>query len=231
MRREAGREILAFAVLFLTAFRAFSLYSADPADGLLRGFWGRGIHNVGGPIGAFVSAEVQVWMGKSASWGLVAILALVGLGLLFRRGVREPTWKVVGSILFLVSIATFEVALTGSGPSPDSPPGGYYGQFCYGFLISHMERFGAFLMVFFTLLVALLVSTDTLVYPALARAGEIVGDGDRWRSAGSTLARIVPAIKLPRLSSLGSFLRRGNAGAAEEPPRRRKAREKKPEGT
>src|SRR5262249_44186392 len=125
------------------------------------------------------------------------------------------------------SLATFEVGLVGSSSHADTLPGGYYGQFCYGFLITHLERFGAFLMVFFTLLVALLVSTDTLVYPALARAGQVVGDGDRWRTAGSASARVGPSLlaRLPRLRvpSLPAFLRRREAAPAPE-ARKRSAR-------
>jgi DNA segregation ATPase FtsK/SpoIIIE, S-DNA-T family len=199
MRREAGREILAFAVLFLTAFLAVSLYSARPEDTLVAGFFGSKVKNVGGPLGAMAAAEVTAWLGSAAGYCLVLILGVWGLALLFRRAVREPGWKIIGGILFLLSISSFEVALAGSSPQKELIPGGYYGQFCYGFLISHLERFGSYLMVFFALLVAIILATDAVVYPALVRVGSAVGDTRRWKGAGSILSRMTPVLRAPRL--------------------------------
>ena len=65
MRREAGREILAFAILFLTAFLLVSLYSARPEDTALEGFFGSKVKNVGGPLGAMAAAEITAWMGSA----------------------------------------------------------------------------------------------------------------------------------------------------------------------
>ena len=198
MRREARREILAFGILFLTAFLAVSLYTAHPDDALLEGFWSARVQNAGGPIGAIAAHEMGSWLGASASYGLAGILGILGLALLFRREIREPGWKVVGSILFLLSISTFEKALGGMNSGLNVLPGGYYGQFCFDFLFSHLDRFGSYLMVFFTLLVALLVSTDAQVYPAITRAGQLVLDGNRWRSTGSLLTQKLPSIRMPR---------------------------------
>jgi len=223
MRREVRQEIIAFAILFLTAFLVVSLYTAHPDDALLKGYFSPDLNNAGGPLGAMAAHGIVSWLGSTASYCLIIILGLWGLALLFRLRVREPAWKILGTILFLISIATFEVALNGPESHLNTIPGGYYGQFCYGFLFSHLERFGAYLMVFFTLLVAILVSTDTLVYPAISRAGQLVRDRDRWRAARSAISRVVPTVRLPRLREamasriralrLPEFLRR------REPPR------------
>jgi len=185
MRREVRREVFAFAILFLTAYLLVSIYTSHPDDALLEGFWNSESRNAGGPLGALIASQIELWLGRSACYCLLAILSLWGLAILFRREIKEPFWKVTGAALFLMAVATFEVALSGSATHFDSLPGGYYGQFFYGFLFDHLERFGAYLMVFFALLVSLLISTDTLVYPALARTGEVVLDRDRWRSLGS----------------------------------------------
>ncbi len=185
MRREVRREVFAFAILFLTAYLLVSIYTSKPEESLVEGLWNSASQNAGGPLGALVSSRIDVWVGRSAGYCLLAILALWGLAILFRREIKEPFWKVTGAALFLLAIATFDVALSGTAARFDSLPGGYYGQFFYGFLFSHLERFGAYLMVFFTLLVSLLISTDTLVYPALARTGHVVMDRSRWRSLGT----------------------------------------------
>src|SRR2546426_9098933 len=199
MRREARREIVAFGVLFLSAFLLVSLYTRRPEEALLLDVWQAPVQNGGGPLGALAAHHIESWLGLSASYALVLILGLWGLLLLFRRKIEEPGWKVVGVALFLLAISTFEVAVSGTGSHPDSLPGGYYGQFCYGFLISRLERFGAYLMVFFALLVALLVGTDAMVYPAIARAGHLVLETNRWRVVGSSLGRALLAIRAPLL--------------------------------
>ncbi len=199
MRRETRQEIFAFAVLFLTAFLVVSLYTARSNDALLEGFFSSEIKNAGGPLGALAAHGITAWLGTAASYCLILILGSWGLALLFRLRVKEPVWKIVGSFLFLIAISTFEVALSGQKPQFDMVPGGYYGQFCYEFLFSHLERFGAYLMIFFTLLVALLVSTDTLFSPAIARAGQLIRNRESWRAARFRFSRFVPAIRLPRL--------------------------------
>src|SRR6185369_1585292 len=212
MRREARQEIVAFGLLFIAAFLMVSLYTAHPQDLLENGLWHSEARNACGPLGELFAFEIHAWMGRSASYGLALLVGLSGLALLFRRKIREPVWKLVGAALFLLTIATFEVAVTAPGSEPGTLPGGYYGQFCYGFLFSHLERFGAYLMVFFALLVALLLSTDALVYPALSRAGQLVLTTGRFRQSFAAAGRAILSVRAPSLgravSGIGGFFRR-----------------------
>jgi S-DNA-T family DNA segregation ATPase FtsK/SpoIIIE len=207
MRREARQEIVAFGLLFIAAFLIVSLFTAHPQDVLQNGLWHSEARNACGPLGEMFAFEIHTWLGRSASYGIVLVVGLCGLALLFRRKICEPVWKVVGAALFLLAIATFEVAVTGPESEPGTLPGGFYGQFCYGFLFSHLERFGAYLMVFFALLVALLVSTDALVYPALSRAGQLVLTTGRWRGSFAAAGRAILSVRPPGMGRAAAGLR------------------------
>ena len=180
MRREARQEILAFSILFVAAFLAVSLYSYCAEDVLLHGLWSMKAQNAGGPLGAVLAHGFLSWLGRAASTTLVALTALSGITLLFRRRVEATGWKLAGAVILLLAVSALEVASSGTDDYLDYLPGGYYGQFAYGFLFTHLERFGAFLLLLYALLVAFLISTDTLIYPAFARSAQLAYASHRY---------------------------------------------------
>jgi DNA segregation ATPase FtsK/SpoIIIE, S-DNA-T family len=224
MQEESRREIFAFLLIALTAFLWVCLATHDPDDILIGD--DPITRNACGPIGALVSFHTIAWLGKLGAHAAVGVLAIVGLAILFRKTISEPGWKLVGSFLFIITLSTFEVSWLRSSPA-EILPGGYYGQFFHGFLLDHVSTFGTYLMLALTIVVAFIISTDTVVYPALARTGEVVADPVRWRSlrklAATGLYRVrvplaVPSItwRKPAPASRSGRTREGSGTAAKE---------------
>jgi S-DNA-T family DNA segregation ATPase FtsK/SpoIIIE len=227
MQAQSRREILAFSVLALSAFFWVSLVSHDPADFLLGP--PDPARNACGPAGAYVSHAAILWVGKLGAYGLAAGSAALGLALFFRRAVAEPVWKLVGGALLVLSLASFEVALD-STVERDSLPGGYYGQFIHELLLENLSSFGMYLLLGLTVLVAVIISTDTVLYPALARAGGVALDTDRWEAIGKKASRVFSAatsfhsLPIPRIA----WRRRSPPAVAAAPSARRGGGKAKP---
>ena len=131
MKKDSGHEIIAFLVLFLSAFLWICLLSHDPGDVL----GGTDItRNACGPAGSYLSFYLMAWIGVFGAFGIAALSSLVGLALLFRRKVAEWGWKAVGAVLFLLALSAFEASFHGNLVATDTLPGGYYGQFFHGLL-------------------------------------------------------------------------------------------------
>ena len=197
MQQESRHEIAAFLIVALSAFLAICLLTHDPRDTL---DGSERLANACGPVGAQVSYYLVVWLGKIGAYGLSLILGFTGLSLLFRRSVTDWRWKVIGAALAILVLASFEVAWNHGQASPTTLPGGYYGQFFYGFLLAQLSSTGTYLLLGLALLVAFIVSTDTVLYPAFARTGAVVLDPERWESAVKGLRKRMPTIRLPKIS-------------------------------
>ena len=195
MQQESRREISAFLVLGLAAFLWVCLTTYDPADSL--GSVGP-LRNACGPVGATVSFSTTTWFGLLGAYGLAMILAVAGLALLFRRSIQQLGWKVLGTALMILALSCFEVAVHEGGASPRTLPGGYYGQFFHGLLVSQVSTFGMYLTLALTAVVAFIISTDTILYPIFARAGHVMIDGNRWKSAAQALRDHIPSFQLPK---------------------------------
>jgi len=223
MQKESRREIVAFIVLAATAFLAICLATHDPRDTL--GGNAR-LRNACGPLGAFVSFQLITWFGQIAAYGITAVLGFAGLALLFRRTIPEWGWKALGAALLIITLACFDVAWKHGNASPSTLPGGYYGQFFYGYLLGELSTAGTYLLLAAALLVAVIISTDRVFYPAFARTGEVVLDAERWQAAANGLRKATAAIPLPHVSiSLPRF-----RWEAATPKPRRKLRAR-PEST
>jgi S-DNA-T family DNA segregation ATPase FtsK/SpoIIIE len=213
MQEESRREIFAFSILALSAFFWVCLITYHPADVLLAR--PGPAKNACGPAGAYVSHTAILWVGKLGAYGLAGGSALLGLAIFFRRRIQEPAWKLVGGALLILVLASLEVALDTPG-GRDSLPGGYYGQFIHRFLLNHLSSFGTYLLLALTFLVALIVSTDAVLYPALARAGGAALDTDRWEAIGKRASRVFsaatsfPSLPIPRIA----WRRRGTVSAS-----------------
>jgi S-DNA-T family DNA segregation ATPase FtsK/SpoIIIE len=195
MQEESRREIFAFLFIGFTAFLWVCLLTHDAGD-----FLGspHPLKNACGPVGAFVSFHSMLWLGKTGAFGLAIFLGVAGLLLLFRKAIEQWGWKVLGATLILIAVSSFEVALKSQSASFDTLPGGYYGQFFYGFLLSQLSTTGTYLLLSLVLLVAFMISTDTIFYPALARVGGTFFDAGRWQAAARTVRKQLPAI--PKVS-------------------------------
>ena len=201
MQEESRREIHAFLLIALTAFLWVCLATHDPDDMLLGD--DPITRNACGPIGALLSFHAIAWLGKLGAYASVGVLAIVGLAILFRKTIQEPGWKLLGSMLLVLALSTFEVSWLRSSPA-EILPGGYYGQFFHGFLLDHVSTFGTYLMLALTIVVAFIISTDTVVYPALARTGEAVANPVHWRSlrklAVTGLYRVRVPLAMPHIT-------------------------------
>ena len=182
MQRESSQEILSFFLLAICAFLWVCLISSAPED-YLAPETGT-VRNACGPVGAAISFHFVSWVGKLAAYGLSTLIGLLGLLGLFRRQVEDWGWKVLGIVLMTLALSATEVAAFSNDPDFRTLPGGYYGQFFYDFLLSNLSSFGTYLLLAVVMLVAFVVSTDTLFYPAFERAGGIAFDRERWENAG-----------------------------------------------
>jgi S-DNA-T family DNA segregation ATPase FtsK/SpoIIIE len=219
MNRDSFREIIAIGVLSLAAFLAVCLFSHDPLDFLEDR--GTAAANAGGQIGANVSHHATLWLGKTGSYGAAVLLAVWGVCLLFRRKIPQWGWKIGGSVLFLLVLACYEVAILDSTEGADSFAGGMYGEYLYSALLENLSSFGTYLVLFSATLVAILLTTDTLLYPALARTHHVLVDHERWDHVTAFFRRRMP--RRPAFvdaSRLFSRLRRKQAPAKRSKPRR-----------
>lgn len=199
MRTECRREIVAFSVLGLSAFLWVCLLTHRPEDYL--GPLGQ-VENACGRAGAFVAFQTTLWLGTLGAYAFAAALGLFGILLFFRVPVPEPGWKLLGLSIFLLTLASIEVAFRDTLRTSRVLPGGFYGQFFYRFLLGEVSAFGTYLILGFALLVSFVLSTDTVLSPLFARAGAAAASRERWRrglaSIGSRVPEKLREIRIPR---------------------------------
>ncbi|MDE0737874.1 MAG: DNA translocase FtsK [Planctomycetota bacterium] len=198
MRKESSNEVLAFLLLGLTAFLAVCLYTWNPGD---LGPGNEAAANICGPVGAMLSEWFMSWIGRIGSYVLTIILALTGICMFFRLEVRQPGWKIFGSLCLILSLATFEVAIHRNAGSPDFLAGGYFGYTIFEFLFANLHIVGTYLLLALITVVAFAVSTDAELYPAFAYAYRLANGSKRWRDAvGETGGRVVGTLQAGALS-------------------------------
>ena len=198
MRKESSNEVLAFLLLGLTAFLAVCLYTWNPGD---LGPGNEATANICGPVGAMLSEWFMSWVGRIGSYVLTIILALTGICMFFRLEIRQPGWKIFGSLCLILSLATFEVAIHRNAGSPDFLAGGYFGYTIFEFLFANLHIVGTYLLLALITVVAFVVSTDAELYPAFAYAYRLANGSKRWRDAvGETGGRVVGTLKAGALS-------------------------------
>lgn len=223
MQQESRHEIAAFLVVAVAAFLAICLLSHNPMDTL---DGSERLANACGPAGAFVSYYLICWLGKIGSYGCAFLLGLAGLSLLFRVSVEDWRWKILGAALTILALTSFEVAWNHGQASPTTLPGGYYGQFFYGFLLAQLSSTGTYLLLGLVLLIAFIISTDTVIHPAFARTGSILLNTERWESAIQRIQNWIPTLKIPKLKLSGPRITLQSGEAIARPRPKRKAKER-----
>jgi S-DNA-T family DNA segregation ATPase FtsK/SpoIIIE len=232
MSREASREVLAFLILGLAAFFLVALFSQDDTLDYLDG--AGTARNACGPAGAFVSHHLVVWLGKLGAYGLSLAGAAIGLGIFFRRRMAQGAWKALGVLIAVLVLASFEVAVDSGLGRKDTLPGGFVGQYFYLALFSHLSIFGTYLLLLVAAVVAFVISTDTVFYPALASTQRAVLDASRWKERVlfvrarlplSPAAKLLRAVTAPlRFVSRLRERREASEPAAEDAPATARAR-------
>ncbi len=198
MRKESSNEVLAFVLLGLTAFLAVCLYTWNPGDTLPGN---ENIANICGPVGALLSNWIISWFGRIGSYTLTSILAITGICMFFRLNIRQPGWKIFGSLSIIFTLATFEVAVLRNSGSHGYLAGGYFGYSIFEFLFAHLHIVGTYLLLAMITVVAFVVSTDAEFYPAFAYAGKLARGSKRWGDvAGDVGGRVAGVLKAGTLS-------------------------------
>ena len=198
MRKESSNEVLAFVLLGLTAFLAVCLYTWNPGDTLPGN---ENIANICGPVGALLSNWIISWFGRIGSYTLTSILAISGICMFFRQNIRQPGWKIFGSLSIIFTLATFEVAVLRNSGSHGYLAGGYFGYSIFEFLFAHLHIVGTYLLLAMITVVAFVVSTDAELYPAFAYAGKLARGSKRWGDvAGDVGGRVAGVLKAGTLS-------------------------------
>jgi S-DNA-T family DNA segregation ATPase FtsK/SpoIIIE len=199
MRRDSYREIAAFSLLGLSAFLLVCLFTQDVRDYLE----GTGpITNACGLLGAEVGYHLIVWVGKSGAYGISLLAGVLGLVLFFRRSIQQWGWKLAGGMLMVLTLSALEVAISWESGSPDTLPGGYFGQFFHFFLLDNISAFGTYLLLALATLVAFIISTDTVFYPAFARTHGALFSPARLQALAALARERLPRPRLPRLPRL-----------------------------
>ena len=198
MRKESSNEVLAFVLLGLTAFLAVCLYTWNPGDTLPGN---ENTANICGPVGALLSNWIISWFGRIGSYTLTSILAITGICMFFRLNIRQPGWKIFGSLGIIFTLATFEVAVLRNSGSHGYLAGGYFGYAIFEFLFAHLHIVGTYLLLAMITVVAFVVSTDAELYPAFAYAGKLARGSKRWGDvAGDVGGRVAGVLKAGTLS-------------------------------
>ena len=199
---ELRNEVIALFLLALTAFFFLALYSEHVQ--IHRGT----NNNICGKLGSQLAGLVLRYCGVVSSYFLVGVFAVWSLSAFFRSQIRGWGWKLIGSVLLVVSASTLEWHLT-SEPllAPDyMTRGGVYGEFFGGLFYDLAGPTGTAIVTGLLLLVGILLTTDLLISPVvfmlLRRGGSAaVQAGKRVPSLLEKTGKIAQKIKKARSSA------------------------------
>ena len=160
--------------------------------------------------------------GEAGAYGVVALLAIYGLGLFFRRRLEQWGWKVAGGTLLVLTLASFEGAILDLSGDANTLAGGYFGEFVYSSLLANVSLFGTYLLLILGGLVAFLISTDTVVYPAVAKTQAVLLDPERLENAALFLKERARVPGLEGLKGLAGKLGSAGKGKKKKPKKKKK---------
>ncbi|MCZ6796035.1 MAG: DNA translocase FtsK 4TM domain-containing protein [Planctomycetota bacterium] len=203
MNRQSRLEILAFFLMAFGAFIGLCVHGQDPRDFLDPAVEPR---NACGPVGAAVGLAATSWLGTAGAYGASGLLALLGVILFFRRRIEQWPWKVIGSLLLVLVLCAFEVAVIDATGDARGVPGGYLGWSFYTFLLAHLSEVGTYLILTLITLVAFVITTDTLLYPAFARSHHLLFRTRSWPSVARFLGEHRPRLPRVRFGGVTRFL-------------------------
>ena len=199
MNRDSWREILAIAILGGVFFLFVSLYTHSHQEDYLIG---DSLQNACGPLGAFLSHQLYIWVGHWGSYLFISALAILGLSLLVNKEIEGLGWKFVGLSILILTFASLEVAVT---QESEFFPGGYYGQFFYTHLLARLNYFGSLVILVMAIVIAILISTDAQFYPAVSRMSHIAVRGKQWKVMGNIMGQGVKTLGHVRSFSIPRF--------------------------
>lgn len=177
-----GAEILALALLGLTAFFFISLYSeylvaSEPYETA---------RNAGGAVGAWIASLFISYLGLFGSYALLGVFTTWALLSFFGVKIVGWPWRVMGALLVVLSIAALDYTLSDGQPffSIDYEPaadreyvsGGYFGNELGWRLYRGFGHTGTYLVTIFAILVGIVLVADVRVSPLVRlffwRSGE-----------------------------------------------------------
>ncbi|MCO5167525.1 MAG: DNA translocase FtsK [Planctomycetes bacterium] len=212
--RDLLRELQGVALLGLGAFSLVSVASFDPADLPGRVAPARGAaQNLGGSLGAWLSAELIGWVGTLGAYGAAGMVFLFAAASLRRAlpteeaaGARgEPVRRVVGALVIVLTLAVVERVLAGSpwGWLVDRglPPGGIWGLLLEHEATRLMGGLGAPLAAGLVLGVGLMLLTDRplreLVHGSVEQAQGLAGAASSMAADAAARAEDALAVVAP----------------------------------
>lgn len=215
--RDLLRELQGVALLGLGAFSLVSVASFDPADLPGRVAPARGAaQNLGGSLGAWLSAEAIGWVGTLGAYGAAGMVFLFAAASLRRAQPAEerrsePLRRVVGALVIVLTLAVVERVLAGSpwGWLLDRglPPGGIWGLFLEHEATRLMGGLGAPLAAGLVLGVGLMLLTDRplreLVHGSVEQAQGLAGAASSMAADAAARAEDALAVVAP-LATTGS---------------------------
>jgi S-DNA-T family DNA segregation ATPase FtsK/SpoIIIE len=234
--RALLREIQGVTLLGLGAFGLAAVASFDLGDLPGRVAPARGAPaNLGGSLGAWLSAELIGWVGTLGAYGVAGMVLLFAASCLTReRAVEpgaepparpEPLRRVVGAGVIVLTLAVVERVIAGSPWAAlvdrGLPPGGVWGLLLEAEATRLMGGFGAPLFAALVLGVGLMLLTDRplreLLRGSVVQAQELAGAArDAAGRAEDALAVVAPA-DAPVAAAAATSTPGAPAPAASEP--------------
>jgi len=158
-----AREIRGIVFLLIAFLLAVSLFSHHPGDA----FWGirtgnlEKVHNLFGPVGAWVSGWIFLALGFSSFW-LVLIFSVMALFSFRQQTILSPLKSAFSSIILLLSFSGLlsllfpgEILYKGSKVMG----GGLAGYYLSDFLKKYLNGFGSFVLLLAIFVISFMVCT------------------------------------------------------------------------
>ena len=177
--RSLKLDLLALALLALSAFLVVSLVSYDPADppGTLVSPPRTEYQNACGPTGAYAAHALYAGVGYGALYVIASLVAVAWL-LLRRREIDQPVLRGVGWAISLTAFSSLAaMLLPRSSPGPEAGAGGYLGAMGFALLESNFATAGAYILALSVFVAGRLLCTDYLLLRFAAKTTLVGGAG------------------------------------------------------
>ena len=192
-RHRLKTDLLALGLLAATVFVALSLFSHDPADPPAATIYPARTSslNTCGILGAILSHVLCTAFGVGA-WFVLVVMAVVDVRLFSRKTEHDPFVRGFGwGLLLLVVCIGSRAVLADASGGTILGSGGLLGAQGHGLLLEHFSTAGVALLLLTGFVVGMLLTTDTLLFRAVAFAVAAPYVLFHWLSFGRNVAAVV----------------------------------------
>ncbi len=162
--RRLRTDLLAIGLLAAIVFLALSLYSFERADPPFAQIYPQNAvpHNLCGPVGARLAADLQTALGQG-SYLLLGALLLFNLRLFSRHPLDDPLLRMLGWTLTIAATCAGLHVLTPASGMHVVGSGGYVGAMGATVLMDHFSTIGSLIFVATVLTAGLLLASESFL--------------------------------------------------------------------